>query len=285
MKDFLSEYTIYIVTFLSFINIGFVLLDQIKERKKYKIGIALVSIIILLCTTITSFIDNSENKKHLSNAIQTLINTDSIINKAKENNKLLNTNLKLSYDLTSKASDISENTLKTFNEVTNKDSYCYIDVNSFWYPVKYSKKIIFCLKHQGNYTIENINITIKNNISFCLKHFYKDWAMVERMTTTSINELVCYPNTEKVLPEILLESKLSIPNDSTNFDYVDDKGKTKNEFKNFCNEDNITLQIEIFTPNKTISEIIIIKNYSDLNKRTIKETIMCKGKLLMEINY
>lgn len=293
LLEFISDYTIVLVFILSLLSSFFVIFNLKNEkqttRKKIEILIAILSIFILITTSLASYEENRKNEEHLSAAIETLLNTDSLIDKAERNNRMINDNLISSKDLSIKTNELSQNTLKIFDKLTDKDSYCYVDVNPFGYPVEYQQKIIFCIKHVGKFALENVSMTIQNTSkNFCLQHFYKtarEWAMIDNLTTTAKAFSIIYPGTEQIF-DYDLDCNLEIPNDSSAFNYVTGAGQMKtNMFKTLCNEDYVTLQIQIFTPNKIIREIIIIENYSNIGKRKIRITVSSGNEALKEIVY
>lgn len=288
----INNYSLFLIVILSIINITFALFSEIRDKKSFKIIAASLSILILLLSSMASIYESKNIEGHYSTAINTLINTDSLIDKAQRNNQLINDNLVLSKDLSDKTTKVSKNTLKIFNKLIDKDSYCYIDVDSFWHIVKHQqKKINFCIKHEGNYAINNVSVTIQNTSkAFCLNAIYrtiKEWLNINNLTTTSYQFPAVYPGTELTF-DYNLNPELKIPNDSTAFNalyYIGEDGKRINMFDKFCGEDYITLQINVFTPNKKIDEIIIIENYSNLEKRKISITVRDKAKVLKNIEY
>lgn len=284
----INDYSLVLILILSITNIVFALFGELREKKGFKITAASISILILLFAAIAAIFESKNVEKHYSTAINTLINTDNLIEKAQRNNQLINDNLLLSKDLSDKTSEVSTNTLKIFEKLTDKDSYCYIDVNPFWHPVKLQQKISFCIKHMGNYAISNVNITIQNTSkAFCLKTIYhtmKEWALIENLTTSNFQFPVVYSGTEMTF-DYNLTPELKIPNDTAAFNFVGENRKTENMFDKLCGDDYITLQANIFTPNKTLNEIIIVENYSNLKKRKISITVRDKGKILKQIDY
>ena len=284
----INEYSLLLIVILSTTNITFALFADIRDKKSFKIAVAGLSIFILLLSSAASIYESKKIEKHYFTAINTFINTDSLIDKAKRNSQLINDNLVLSKDLSDKTTEVSKNTLKIFDELTEKDSYCYIDVNPFLYPVRSQKEIVFCIKHVGNVALRNVTVIIENTSnSFLIRSLYrtgKELPFIENLTINSIELPVIYPNSEKTI-SYKLDTKLDIPMDTSKILESWNDHDHQSRLRKMIDGSYITLQIEIFTQNKNIVETIAIENYSDLKKRKILISVYSQGELLKEINY
>ncbi|SHG02101.1 hypothetical protein SAMN05444274_1208 [Mariniphaga anaerophila] len=292
LLKYISDLSVYFILILSLFNIAFVLLDDLHDNKKIKILIASISCIILIVTVLASIYESRKNEEHLKVASDTLLKADSLIENAKINNVLVNKNLELSKNLADTTSKISEKTLKIFDNLVEKNSYCYIDVNPFLYPAKYQKELVFCIKHVGDVALKNVAINIQNTT----QSFYKgvihntmnEFRALNSATTKSFVFPVIYPKTERNInyriesnwendeASKLLEAFKNIK--SENID-------VENRIKEIVKGNFITLQIEIYTQNKIIGEIITIENYLNLETRKIQINVSSQGEELKKIEY
>jgi hypothetical protein len=281
LLNLFSKYAWLLSVILATVDAILLYLNKQDSNKNYGLPILIITILIIAISIFTTYSNNQEYKKLLLTSQTTLSNTTNIISEAKNLNNLLKENIELSQKLSNSTLDINDKTIEIFNNLTDKDSYCYIDVKTFMLPpLKDQKVLSFQLKHVGDYPLENVNMSIQDTKrAFCLKTFNKanKWIEIDDLTTINKFFFIIHPNTTIPI-EIPIDTSTLYP-EGVNFvggvDITTD----------LCNKDKVSLVIDIWLTNKTITQVINIDNYTNPQERKISIKVMHKGKLLREINY